>query len=249
MMYHAVGGSLALASECAHELIRRSVTMAEPARLRALLNAASAIACAGDHEEALAICEEVAHDAVKRRLMPIAAAACHRGANVALDAGDIPSANVWTVRFAAHAPPTNACGQRAVRLARARVAYHAGELTAAEHLLIVDGRPIWADASPAFAATSLATAIAVAVDGSRSPQGLRSLIAAALPAHRLLQGMGAHDFVTFALAAGYRALAEDVRARALVDSYLKEHRREQTPIPEAFTAMLDRADAGAATTG
>jgi hypothetical protein len=61
--------------------------------------------------------------------------------------------------------------------------------------------------------------------------------------------MGAHDFVTFALAAGYRALAEDARARALVDSYLKEHRREQTPIPEAFTAMLDRADAGAATTG
>lgn len=247
MMYHAVGGSLQLAAQCARDLNRRSSTMAEPTRLRALVNAASALARAGECGEAFEICEHVTHDAVRRHLTAIAAAACHRAANIALDSGAIEPAAAWTARFAAHAPAADTRRQRAVSLARARVAYHRGDNRLAERLLLGDGEPIWIDTSPAFAATSLATAIAVAVGDDRAEERLRSLLTAVLPLHRRLQSMGAHDFVAFALAAGLHRIGEHDRAEALLHAYLTQHRRESTPIPEPFTAMVDRAGRSAGT--
>lgn len=249
MMYHAVGGSLPAAARAARELIVMSSSMAQPARLRALINSASALARADHRMEALAICDEVACDALKYRLVSIAAAACHRAANIALDSGEIESARLWTARFEAHAAPDDLRRMKAVALARARIAYHDGDFGEAGRLLAFAGFPLWSDATSAFATTSLATAIAVEAEAGRSEVRLRSMLAATLLPHRRLQAMGAHDFVACALGVGYARIGDAVRAEALIASYLTTHRREQSPLPEVFAAMLDRAGLRGPVTG
>lgn len=238
MMYHAVGGSLPLAAQYARALIRVSARMPEPSRLRALANAAAALARAGSLFEALDLCDTAAHDAARRGLTPLAMAACHRAANICLDAGELDFAVSWVDRLAAHVVPGDVARQKAVLLAAARLHYHAGRLDAAESSLRHEGVPIWQNTAPAFEATSLATAIAIAARSKRDVAEVRTMLARVLPLHRRLQAMGAHDFLAFAIASGYEYVGETSQAAKLLRTYLTKHRREGVPVSERFTAMV-----------
>lgn len=238
MMYHAVAGSLPLAEKYARALVRMSARMPEPSRLREVLNSASALARAGARADALSLCEEAMYDASRRGLMVVAAAACHRAANICLDTGDPAAAAVWVKRFAEYASPEDTRQQKAVLLATSRLAFHAGCFETAAASLTMDGVPLWVDVSPAFAATTIATAIATAVAIGRGATSVRPLLARVLPLHQQLEAMGMHDFVAFAVAAGYERIGENTRASTLLRTYLKQHRREAFPVPERFAAMV-----------
>lgn len=238
MMYHAIAGSLPLAEQYARALVRISVRMPEPSRLRALVNAAAALARAGSLAEALELCERATHDALRRGLAPLATAACHRAANICLDAGEIATAAQWVDRFAAAVALQDVRRRDAVLLAIARLEFHAGRFDAAHASLLRDGVPIWEGASPAFEARALATAIATAVASGHDVTNVHALLARVLPLHRRLRGMGAHDFPTFAIASGYEYIGDAAGAAQLLGSYLTKHRREPFPVSERFTAMV-----------